>query len=129
MIIDMTTLQTRTDGTIIGAWANDHYIHYNGKQIYEDFALSRRIMAANFRTPDADLREMFPYKCRLIKDCSITGKPSGHIFDYARTKTLPEAYPIMVLYFDGSETRWGNFNCGEAELLIPKGTPLVILAK
>lgn len=130
MIHDMTTGPAieRADGTIIGAWATEYCVYYRGRQFHEDYRLTNRQQKVTHRTPQDELRELFPFRLRLKKDCVLTGQPAGYVFEYACARQLPMTYPMMALYFEGTDTRWGNFNSHEAELFIPKGSGIVTLA-
>ena len=63
------------------------------------------------------IRQMYPFRARLITKCLFSHRQVGQIMDYARTAWEPSPYPIQVLDLDGHTPHVWRYTSSEVEIL------------
>ena len=63
------------------------------------------------------IRQMYPFRARLIVKCLFSHRQVGQIMDYARTAWEPSSYPIQVWDADGQTPHVWRYTSSEVEIL------------
>lgn len=108
------------------SWVGADVLWHNGQPIREDAATEQAIIDLKPGLDAAIYRRLFPYKVKLKTRCIVAKMEPGHVWGFARTKTLPTSYPIQVLAFEGDKARFFHYNSSEAEVLLPRDSVTVI---
>lgn len=65
------------------------------------------------------IRQMYPFRARLIRKCLFSHRQVGQILEYARTTWEPSPYPIQVWDAEGNHPKphvW-RYTSSEVEIL------------
>ena len=68
-------------------------------------------------TPPETIRRYFPLSALVLEDCKVYQLVSGQCIAYARTKSIPQVYPIEVLVFVDRGKRLCSLASHEVQLI------------
>lgn len=90
---------------------------YNPSDWHEDANDERTRLSLTRDSTHILVRQMYPFRAKLLKSCVFNSHNAGHIFRYARTAMTPSMYPIQVFDTDGPMAHRWCFNSDEIEII------------
>ena len=63
------------------------------------------------------IRQLYPFRARMVVNCLFSHEKIGHIHEYARTAWEPSPFPIQVLDLDGYTPHVWRYTSSEVEIL------------